>query len=85
MFLLKVSIFVFFLYGINSVKAILALNINYFSLNNLKFNKIRGVVEDIKHSYITQLLFLPKYYLRNELIWGDGFLIDFLQKKSVDI
>lgn len=30
-------------------------------------------------------LFLPKYYYRNELIWLDGFLLDFLQKKTADI
>ena len=30
-------------------------------------------------------MFLPTYYLRNELIWLDGFLLDFLQKKSADI
>ena len=85
MFLLKICTLVFLLYGINFVKATLTFNLNYFSLNNFKFNKIHNVIKDIKHSYITQLLFLPKYYLRNELIWGDGFLIDFLQKKSVDI
>lgn len=28
--------------------------------------------------------FLHKYYNRNENIWNDGFLFDFLQKKSVD-
>lgn len=28
--------------------------------------------------------FLQTYYNRNENIWGDGFLFDFLQKKTVD-
>lgn len=32
--------------------------------------------------YLTS--FLPNYYFRNENIWLDGFLFDFLQKKSVD-
>lgn len=32
--------------------------------------------------YLTS--FLPSYYLRNENIWLDGFLFDFLQKKSAD-
>jgi hypothetical protein len=48
-------------------------------------SSLRGVIKDIQYSYTTKLFFLPKYYARNELIWGDGFLIDFLQKKSVDI
>lgn len=85
MFLLKVFTLVFFLYGINFIKTSATFSLSYLPLNNLKFGKIRTVIEDFKYSYITQLLFLPKYYLRNELIWGDGFLIDFLQKKSVDI
>jgi len=32
-----------------------------------------------------KLKFLPLYYLRNEHLWLDGFLFDFLQKKTVDI
>jgi len=28
--------------------------------------------------------FIPTYYRRSELVWLDGFLFDFLQKKSVD-
>jgi len=34
---------------------------------------------------IKQFIFLQKYFARNELIWVDGFLLDFLQKKSIDI
>lgn len=33
----------------------------------------------------THSLFLTLYYLRNENLWIDGFLLDFLQKKSVDL
>lgn len=29
--------------------------------------------------------FLPRYYSRNENLWVDGFILDFLQKKSVDL
>ena len=29
--------------------------------------------------------FIAKFYKRNELIWNDGLLIDFLQKKSADL
>jgi len=40
--------------------------------------------------YVNQYLysntnFLEKYYVRNEYIWQDGFLFDFLQKKVVDL
>jgi len=36
------------------------------------------------YNYLTQSFFLKEYYLRTELIWQEGFLIDFLQKKVVD-
>lgn len=29
--------------------------------------------------------FITTYYSRNELMWSDGFLIDFLQKKTADL
>lgn len=29
--------------------------------------------------------FISTYYLRNELLWVDGFLFDFLQKKTADL
>ena len=29
--------------------------------------------------------FLSVYYVRNELVWVDGFLFDFLQKKTADL
>jgi hypothetical protein len=32
----------------------------------------------------TQTRFLPMYYWRSELMWQDGFLFDFLQKKTAD-
>lgn len=31
-----------------------------------------------------QTIFLPSYYTRSELMWQDGFLFDFLQKKTAD-
>jgi len=33
---------------------------------------------------LVRLSFLHNYYSRNELIWNDGFLFDFLQKKTAD-
>jgi len=32
----------------------------------------------------TKTLFIPTFYVRNEYIWQDGFLFDFLQKKTAD-
>lgn len=34
---------------------------------------------------INSTSFLNTYYLRNELLWVDGFLFDFLQKKTADL
>ena len=38
-----------------------------------------------KEIVVKNFVFLPKYYSRNEIIWVDGFLFDFLQKKSADL
>jgi hypothetical protein len=34
---------------------------------------------------VQKSVFINKYYKRNELVWVDGFLLDFLQKKSADL
>ena len=34
---------------------------------------------------VTQSTFIEKYYIRSEYIWQDGFLFDFLQKKTADL
>jgi len=33
---------------------------------------------------LDQSVFVTTFYTRNENIWGDGFLFDFLQKKTAD-
>jgi len=35
-------------------------------------------------SFFEKTLFIKRYYLINDLMWQDGFLIDFLQKKVLD-
>ena len=35
-------------------------------------------------NYIIKSSFISLYYSRNENMWGDGFLFDFLQKKTAD-
>jgi hypothetical protein len=54
----------------------LAMSVNYklrFSLRILWFNSVNVSS------------FLSIYYRRNELLWVDGFLFDFLQKKTADL
>jgi len=45
--------------------------------------------KNLKNTYLTIFLnkfyFISNYYILNELIWQEGFLLDFLQKKSTDI
>ena len=36
-------------------------------------------------NFINKSSFLTTYYKRNELLWNDGLIIDFLQKKSADL
>lgn len=38
----------------------------------------------IRKQMVMSLNFLPKYYLLNDLLWQEGFLIDFVQKKTTD-
>jgi len=33
---------------------------------------------------LSRTFFIKRYYTVNELIWQDGFLLDFLQKKFID-
>ena len=48
-------------------------------------NVFYNISTNLKYLLIKNLKFLPVYYKRNELLWVDGFIIDFLQKKSIDI
>lgn len=52
-------------------------------LNNL--NKVRYLLKLFWINVVYSLSFLTTYYSRNELIWSDGFLFDFLQKKTADL
>lgn len=51
--------------------------------NNFIFSQTK-----LSHKVVVKLLvktfFLKEYFLRNELIWQEGLLIDFLQKKTTD-
>lgn len=57
---------------------------NFFIFyNNLiyNFNKIKT---DYLNNFIYKTYFLFNYFLLNELIWQEGLLMDFLQKKVAD-
>jgi hypothetical protein len=60
---------------------------NIFNLisvyNTLIFNLINFVNLYVS-IFLKKTYFLFNYYTLNELIWQDGFLIDFLQKKVTD-
>jgi hypothetical protein len=45
---------------------------------------LKAVVLDTWDLLNTKTLFIPKFYIRNEYVWQDGFLFDFLQKKTAD-
>ena len=46
---------------------------------------ISFILSDVSVNLLTQTNFIEKYYIRNEYIWQDGFLFDFLQKKTTDL
>lgn len=40
--------------------------------------------KELIDTFLIQTLFLRRYYTLNDLLWQDGFLFDFLQKKFID-
>ena len=38
----------------------------------------------IQNIYLSKCLFITSYYVRSENLWNDGYLFDFLQKKTFD-
>jgi hypothetical protein len=49
------------------------------------FQKAHYLLKSTWVNLTQSLSFITTYYSRNELIWSDGFLIDFLQKKTADM
>lgn len=43
-----------------------------------------NVSKSLSLGFIENFYFLRNYYILNDLIWQDGFLIDFVQKKIID-
>lgn len=40
--------------------------------------------KEVIDNFLQQTFFIRRYYKLNELLWQDGFLFDFLQKKFID-
>jgi len=55
--------------------------ITQVTLNNKNFKK---VIASFWNTFIFKSSFLQTYYTRSENVWNDGFLFDFLQKKTAD-
>jgi hypothetical protein len=61
--------------------------LNTFSFMHL-YNFLNHNLKTVKLFYLNEFLFktyfISNYYILNELIWQEGLLIDFLQKKVID-
>lgn len=58
-------------------------NFNNFLLVTYKI--IINIFIFIINLFHNNFFFLEKYYIRNEYFWQDGFLFDFVQKKTIDL
>ena len=56
----------------------------YLSFANMRVTPLLHLMRAFFLGLTLRVSFIPTYYRRSELIWLDGFLFDFLQKKSVD-
>ena len=61
-----------------SVQALNTYLMNFINYISFLFNYIFFI-------FLNKTIFVEKYYIRNEYIWQDGFLFDFLQKKTADL
>ena len=48
-------------------------------------SRLSNLLELVKLNIINKSSFVTTFYKRNELVWNDGLIIDFLQKKSADL
>lgn len=59
--------------------------VDFMKFSTVMLKIIYNLLSNLQSFIIKNFMFLPTYYSRNELLWVDGFIIDFLQKKSIDI
>ncbi len=57
---------------------------NLFLFYNSFLNNFKKIKTETLNFFLFKTYFISNYYLLNELIWQEGFLIDFLQKKIAD-
>ncbi len=65
-----------FFLPLNIFKLFYFYNYLIYNFKNLKFYYL--------NLFLNKIYFINNYFIINELIWQEGFLIDFLQKKIVD-
>lgn len=59
-------------------------NMSDFSLSTLFNRNFREVYSVFWDKFLSRTLFITTFYTRSENMWQDGFLFDFLQKKTAD-
>ena len=57
---------------------------NFLTKNILSTSQVQNLLLSLWIKIILNFKKLNTYYLRNEHLWLDGFLFDFLQKKTAD-
>ena len=55
-----------------------------FKLYNTLINTMLHIQVLYKYKVLVNTIFLNKYYYLNDILWQEGFLIDFVQKKTTD-
>lgn len=55
------------------------------SIYNIFLFKTNSILLYLNNAFTSKTSFLFLFYKKNELIWQEGLLIDFLQKKSFDV
>jgi len=82
-----------YLYLLNVILFVLLIQLIYICRKHeIFFNLIKTIQRfinifftNVLNKFLQKSMFIDTFYKRNELIWLDGFLFDFLQKKSIDL
>lgn len=68
-----------------SSPSIYPMNVLFFiNFYNIFIFTTAQIFKNILNNFIKNFFFLFNYYILNDLIWQEGLLIDFLQKKIID-
>lgn len=57
----------------------------FFQKTNIFIFNIKKLNISMRFSFLKNIFFVNRYFKLNDLIWQEGFLLDFLQKKSTDL